>query len=68
MQGRQYARVRDEMGISLPKVAKWAHVSRSTVSLFEANPAAVGEAKREGLERVYRELMHALERLRPARA
>lgn len=55
--------MRDGIGTSRERIAKWARVSVPTVALFEANPHAVGEECRKRIARVFRLLGRALDEL-----
>lgn len=67
MDERSPSEIRTELGISMEKVAAFAHVDRTTLRVYEAHPSSVKDVSRERCDAVYRELdrsLRALERLR----
>lgn len=52
---------RTRLGVSLERAARLIGVNRATLSLYEANPEAVGPRLRARIEAVYRRLAKVVE-------
>lgn len=53
-----------ELGLSLDDAAEAIGVSRGTLTRYELNPMAVGEARRKRIAAFYRDIQGARERAR----